>query len=188
MIFFIFSLIASFAGTLFSGILFPVSLNIKLSVGSSLSGIISFWPFIVVLVIVLLAILWYQTIRNVRNNKTRTSSRVRQSGLSVTFLGALTVVVVLLMAAPYYLRLTDKQEQNATTAENQVELFIKVQGMDCGGCEQLINRRVSQLAGVDSVSASHVREEVYVMYDRSKVNLDEISMTIEESGYTVVFE
>jgi copper chaperone CopZ len=185
MIFFFFSLIASFAGSISSGDLFPVSFNLNLSVENSLSGIISFWPFIVALVIVLLAILWFQTIRNIRNNKNRTIQS-RQRGQSVGFLAVLTVVVLILSAAPYFLRSMENNDEKGIAAENKIELFVKVQGMDCNGCEQLINRRVGQLAGVDSVSASHTREEVFVIYDRTKTTLDQISYTIEEAGYIVV--
>jgi copper chaperone CopZ len=187
MIFFIFSLIASFAGSLKSGNLFPVSFNFTLSVGNSLSGLISFWPFIIVLLLFLLAILWFQTIRNIRTNKTRTS-RKQQRGQSVIFLSVLTVAILLLVAAPYYLRTLNSQDTNTTRSEDQIELVLRVHGMDCSGCEQLVNRRVGQLAGVDSVRASHTREEVFVLYDRSRVSLGEIANSIEEAGYTVVME
>jgi mercuric ion transport protein len=186
MIFFFFSLFASLLGGLKSGLL-PFSFTINLAVDHPLSGIISFWPFIVILMIVLLAILWYQSFRNMRNNKQRTYLKTRRKW--VAFPAIITVAMIILIASPYIVnQFIDQTSQQPVNTEHQTETSLTVHGMTCTGCEQLINKRIGGLAGVDSVNASHTLQQVFVIYDNSKVSLKEISQNIEQAGYTVVFE
>ena len=62
---------------------------------------------------------------------------------------------------------------------------ITVTGMTCGGCESAVKRAVGQLAGVESVSASHAANLVDVTFDPDKVNRGTIRERIETLGYTV---
>ncbi len=149
---------------------------------------LSFWPFIVVLVLLLMAILWYQTIKNIRRNKTQSASRRRNPGQSIVFLGFVTVFVIVLIAAPYYFDNMSSKNDSVILEENRVELLLQVEGMDCTGCEGLINRKVAELEGIESVAASHTLHQVAVVYDKSKVSLEMIAQTIEKSGYTVILQ
>ena len=64
-------------------------------------------------------------------------------------------------------------------------ISIKVSGMKCGGCENTVSAKLSGLAGVLSVKASHQDKRVEVEYDPSIVDLDEIEEAISEAGFTV---
>lgn len=188
MIFFFFSFFASIIGVIKAkGSILSHIPFVSLSANSPFSGIISFWPFIVVLVLLLLAVLWYQTIKGIRKRK---AGRRQPAAQNTFFLGIITVLVLALLAAPWYLETFSDGEAatSQVTEENRVETLLTVHGMDCGGCESLVNKRVSSLEGVETVEASHTRQEVMVVYDKSRVTLATIAQTIEDSGYTVVME
>lgn len=191
MIFFFFSVLGSLFGGLTAGRFFGFSLQVNLSVDSPFSGIVAFWPFIVVLVLLLLVVLWYQNIKNIRRRRTQAGNRKRPGTPAIVLMGIVTVLVLVLLAAPYYLEtFADKYngQPEATPSESRVEMVLTVHGMDCGGCESLVNRRVAALEGVESVVASHMAEEVALVYDKNQISLDVIAQTIEDSGYTVVLE
>ncbi|MBW6478954.1 MAG: cation transporter [Bacteroidales bacterium] len=191
MIFFAFSFLASVFGGLSARHSLDFSFQVTLSVDSFFSGIIAFWPFIVALVLLLLVILWYQSIKNMQRSRKRGIGRPRQGTQSVVFLGIVTVFVVILLAAPYYLESLDDNDKDTTEQidpENRVELTITVHGMTCEGCESLIQRKVGELDGVENVTASHVGETVNVVYDKGKLTESVIAQTIENTGYTVVYE
>lgn len=65
------------------------------------------------------------------------------------------------------------------------ELNLQVEGMDCGGCEDSIKKAVSQVQGVESVSASHQSGQVQVVFAGQA---DEVGVrsAIEDAGYEVV--
>lgn len=190
MIFFFFSFLATLLGGISAGSMFSFPFSMNVSVNNPFSGIIAFWPFIIVLVLILLAILWYQTIKNMRRNKSQVGRKGRQGLQSTVFLGVVTVLIVILMAAPYVIESFENtaNETAITDPDNQVEMILTVHGMDCTGCEGLVTRNVGALEGVQSVSASHTQQEVVVVYDKSKVSVGLIAQAIEDSGYTVVLE
>ncbi|TPQ28911.1 heavy-metal-associated domain-containing protein [Methylomonas sp. EFPC3] len=62
---------------------------------------------------------------------------------------------------------------------------LTVTGMKCGGCENSIVSKVSALAGVKSVKASHLDKQVGVEFDPAQISLDEIEDTIVDAGFKV---
>jgi copper chaperone len=65
------------------------------------------------------------------------------------------------------------------------KIQLTVTGMTCGGCENAVTRAVSQLAGVERVTASHTANQVEVTFDEHQVNAGMIRERIETLGYTV---
>lgn len=151
--------------------------------------IITFWPFVVVLVLLLLAVLWYQNIKTMR--KGRETGRRRPAGLNpIVFLGIVTVFAVILLALPLYLNTLEEKMGKDPQAieiapENRMETIFMVEGMTCTGCENAIIKRVSGLEGVKTVDADHVKMQTQVVYDKSKVSEDKIVEAIVDAGYTV---
>lgn len=191
MIFFAFSFLASLFGGLSAQKSLDYSFQLNLSMDSFFSRIIAFWPFIIALVLLLLVILWYQNIKNMQRSKKRGVGRPRQGTQSLVFLGIVTVFVVIMLAAPYYLESLDDNEKNATEQidpQNRTELVLTVHGMTCGGCEALIQRKVGELDGIENVTAYNLQEEVYIVYNKSKLTESVIAETIEKAGYSVVYE
>jgi mercuric ion transport protein len=190
MIFFFFSFLASLVGGISAGNLFNISLGIQLSIDNPFAGIITFWPFIVALLVLLLSILWYQALKNMKRNKAQVGRKHRFGAQSTVYMSIVTVFVLILIATPYLISRFGQEYVNSANAdsENRVETVITVHGMDCTGCEGLVNKNVAKIDGVETVTASFQREEVLVVYDKSKASLKQIAEAIENSGYTVVME
>jgi copper chaperone len=64
-------------------------------------------------------------------------------------------------------------------------LILTVEGMDCSGCEQRIQRVVGRLEGVQRVTADHQRGQVQVVLDPATVAPTEVRAAIQQAGYTV---
>lgn len=62
---------------------------------------------------------------------------------------------------------------------------LNVIGMKCGGCEANVADKLRAIDGVVSVNASSKDNEVNVEFDAEKTNLDVITDTIVDAGFTV---
>ncbi|RMF06107.1 copper chaperone [Candidatus Woesearchaeota archaeon] len=63
------------------------------------------------------------------------------------------------------------------------EVEIKVEGMHCKSCEELVKEAVSELKGVKKVEASASEGVVRVAYDDSEVSEGDIRKAIKSEGY-----
>ena len=103
---------------------------------------------------------------------------------SKTFLGIITVFVILMLAFPYYnssLFVSDSNiskftETNLTTANLQFE------GMTCKGCESGI-ANYAKAAGAKSVESNYITGNTVIKYNKTKTNIDSIVAGIELLGY-----
>ncbi len=64
-------------------------------------------------------------------------------------------------------------------------LQLTVRGMTCGGCENAVKRALSQIEGIEDVSASHSANLVGIRYDTDKVTRAMVQERIETLGYEV---
>lgn len=78
-----------------------------------------------------------------------------------------------------------KQAPKESAAPVWVENTLKVEGMHCDNCEASIAKGVTELAGIDSISANHEDSTAYVRFDSNKTSLDQISKAIESRGFVV---
>ena len=80
-----------------------------------------------------------------------------------------------------------KQHSGGTenTPAEMVEVNLKIEGMTCDECEASIHKGVTELAGIDSISANHEDSTAFVRFDSTKTNLKEISEAIALRGYEV---
>ncbi|HFD12684.1 MAG TPA: heavy metal transport/detoxification protein [Crenotrichaceae bacterium] len=62
---------------------------------------------------------------------------------------------------------------------------LKITGMQCGGCETIIETAVSQLQGIEKVDADYPHGTVDVSFDADTISLSKIKKTIEQSGYSI---
>ncbi len=65
------------------------------------------------------------------------------------------------------------------------ELNLQVDGMDCGGCEQSIQKAVQQIAGVEGVTADHQSGRVQVIF-AAEPDEPAVRSAIEDAGFDVV--
>ena len=64
--------------------------------------------------------------------------------------------------------------------------ILNVNGMNCAHCEKAVRDAVLELDGISEVTASAPEKKVTVIFDETKVTLDEIAAAIEEEGFEVV--
>jgi copper chaperone CopZ len=62
---------------------------------------------------------------------------------------------------------------------------IKTKGMHCRSCELLIKEEIEELDGIKKVDASYESGVIFVEFDSSKVNLDEIIDCIKQEKYII---
>ncbi|HLR77106.1 MAG TPA: heavy-metal-associated domain-containing protein [Balneolaceae bacterium] len=60
---------------------------------------------------------------------------------------------------------------------------IKISGMSCSGCAEMVAENLSQLDGVQNVNVVLDDNAAAVKYDPQKVNLNHFKETIELTGY-----
>lgn len=65
---------------------------------------------------------------------------------------------------------------------NIIEKKIKVKGMHCNSCINLIESKVKSLAGIEEVKVSLADDEVSVKFNQNKLNLDKIKSEINNAG------
>lgn len=64
-------------------------------------------------------------------------------------------------------------------------ISLAVGGMKCGGCENNIKMRLSDLEGVEQVQASHSAKQVDVVFDPTKLSIEDIEDAIEAAGFSL---
>jgi copper chaperone CopZ len=62
---------------------------------------------------------------------------------------------------------------------------LAVTGMKCGGCEATVTEKLTGLAGVLVVQASHAENTIEVEYDAAVIEEDDLIECIEAAGFTV---
>lgn len=65
------------------------------------------------------------------------------------------------------------------------EIKLNVEGMTCGGCENRIKNALSEIEGVESVTANHETKEVTITLN-AEVEEDTLKETITDLGFEVV--
>ena len=155
-----------------------------------ITSILNYWPFIIGLVLVLLAFLWYQQIRTWQKRSKQPGRSHSGRPNQVVFLSLITVFAALMLIAPTFLKKLDTtNEKNKTemiAPENRTEISLQVEGMTCTGCENAVITRVGSIEGVETVTASHTAKTATVVYDKTKTSPEAIAQTIEDAGYKVV--
>ncbi|WGI24570.1 heavy metal translocating P-type ATPase [Halomonas alkaliantarctica] len=82
-----------------------------------------------------------------------------------------------------------KTTQHPTPQATNTPITLRVQGMDCGGCERKVEAALTRLSHVEEVSASSVTGSVRLTAPMGKVlPHSEIESTITALGYQVVDE
>jgi copper chaperone CopZ len=79
---------------------------------------------------------------------------------------------------------TSKSSKAVMKMEPSV-IEVSIGGMSCTGCEQTIQIRVGELAGIKSVKASYVVGNAIIEFFPDKVDSSKIRQAITGSGYSV---
>ncbi len=62
---------------------------------------------------------------------------------------------------------------------------LKIQGMMCGGCENAVRTKLSQVNEVENVEVDHTTGTA-VINSSSELDRDELVRAVEQSGYKVL--
>ncbi|RMG43515.1 MAG: heavy-metal-associated domain-containing protein [Acidobacteria bacterium] len=99
----------------------------------------------------------------------------------------LVLAGLLLMAAGWLAgRAGDSGSQPAAAAAEQV--FFRVPGLNCTGCEREVRQGLAQLDGVIDVEASFRARTALVTYDPRRIRPEAIARAISRLGYDAVEE
>ena len=66
------------------------------------------------------------------------------------------------------------------------EVSLPIQGMHCAACAKAIERAVSKLNGINTVTVNFASEKAYIKYNPVSVKLSEIKQAIAKAGYTAL--
>jgi sulfite exporter TauE/SafE/copper chaperone CopZ len=65
----------------------------------------------------------------------------------------------------------------------EVKKIFKAKGMTCNNCERIIAKQVKKIEGVKKIDIDYATEEVQIIFDDNKTNLDSIKKAIDSKGY-----
>ncbi|MBZ9730129.1 mercuric transport protein MerTP [Salegentibacter sp. JZCK2] len=167
--------------------------NIQVAGTGSLTGNFSWlepfrWPLVVVSILAL-GLAWYLKIKPTKSEDCGCDTESPTSFFqSKTFLGGVTVFVILSLSFPYYSEafypsnekeIVFVQEQNIQTVE------YLVSGMTCAGCEGHVKSEVNKLNGIVSCQVSYEEGNTIVKFDSTLTNVGDVKIAIERTGYKV---
>lgn len=64
--------------------------------------------------------------------------------------------------------------------------LVAVEGMACGGCARGLEKRLSQLEGVNSVGVHHLTASMLVDWDEARTSIAKIASVVSSAGYALV--
>jgi copper chaperone len=79
---------------------------------------------------------------------------------------------------------TNKSSEAGRKAASSL-IEVSIGGMSCTDCEQTIQKRVGELAGIQSIKASYVTGSAVIEFSPDKVDTAKIRQAITGSGYSV---
>jgi len=62
---------------------------------------------------------------------------------------------------------------------------LKIQGMHCTGCEQVIEDAVLSLPGIIKIKVSYIEKEASIEFDDQLLQIQKIQQLIEDKGYSI---
>lgn len=83
---------------------------------------------------------------------------------------------------------TTKDNPEASTGIAALKTIeLRVTGMTCEGCEHSVETALTDVQGVVSAKASHLKEITVISYDTTKVKPELLAETINNLGYHVEY-
>lgn len=63
------------------------------------------------------------------------------------------------------------------------ETNLKIEGMHCAGCSTRLEKVLNNLEGVETAKVSLEEKKATIKYDETKISLESIKETIEDTGF-----
>ncbi|AZJ36666.1 mercuric transport protein MerTP [Tenacibaculum singaporense] len=158
-------------------------------IASVFSWIEPFRLYLIGLTILVLGFAWYQKLRHRKeiDCECETDEKPKFTQ-SKTFLGAVTVFAIMMLAFPYYsgtFYSTTKKQIIIVDKLDIKRTEFKISGMTCSSCEEHINYEVNKLNGIINSKASYENENAIIEFDKTKTNETEIERVINSTSYKV---
>ncbi len=164
-------------------------------IASTFSWIEPFRPYLIGLTILVLGYAWVQKLTPIPIGKRKQDIDCDCEGKKPTFMNSnkflliITIFVGFMLAFPYYAQIfytNTKKEVVYVEQSNVHEIYYKIEGMTCLGCEAHIENEVYQLEGIIEVKANHDKANTMIKYDKTKVTSEEIEEAILKTGYKII--
>lgn len=148
-------------------------------------------PYLIGISTIALAYAWYLKLKPVKVNQADCCASPGKKSFfqSKSFLGLVTIFAIAAMTFPLYVnKLVAKSPvvpvgDSAGTSKQQA--IFSVSGMDCEGCESIINKRLSSLKGVFAFETSYDAASSAVIFDSLHIKAVDIGEAIKEAGFEV---
>lgn len=66
------------------------------------------------------------------------------------------------------------------------KMTLGVNGMKCGGCENVLKGALEACAGVAAARPSHKDKSVEVEFDPARLNVEEMKQAVVKAGFSVI--
>lgn len=147
-------------------------------------------PYFLVATLLILGLAWYRKLKPKKGVACDCGTGNKTAFWQTkTFLGILSVLVVLFLSFPIYsgVFFTGSEKRAMAKKQSQVRnVEFTVSGMTCAGCELQVKRRIDKLEGIAGSTVSYEKRKAAVQFDNTRMNTDKIAKAINSTGYTVV--
>ena len=72
----------------------------------------------------------------------------------------------------------------ARPAETTERVRLDVDGMTCASCAARVEKKLSRVEGVEESSVNYATEEATVVYDPTRVEVDDLLEAVSAAGYS----
>ncbi|MDH7603693.1 MAG: mercuric transport protein MerTP [Melioribacter sp.] len=165
------------------------------SIVSTFSFLEPFRPYFIAITILILGFAFYNAYKPKKKNDIDCACEDETSDKKVSFINSkkflwiITAVSTLLITFPYYSKAlfpSGKGNVSIVQSNNIVKAKLTIEGMSCISCEKSVDYALKSEIGVISATSSYKTGIVYVEYDNTKVNLEQLKNAVEEKvGYKV---
>lgn len=155
--------------------------------GASVSWLSPLRPYLIAMAILSLGFAWYRKLGEEEECHCAEDGKTKFFQ-SKSFLGAITLIVILMAAFPWYSSIfygTAERRPIAYKTENLNTAEFKISGMTCAGCAKRVKRDIENLAGIIAADVSFENKNAVVSFDRSLAETPQIRKVIEFAGYSV---
>lgn len=159
-------------------------------IGSNLSWIEPFRPYLIGLAVIAIAYAWYTNLKPKTEDDCGCAVEKPKWYQTKLFLIGMTVFAAISISFPYYSGIffnsnspIEIQANDSTVIE---KVILSIDGMTCEGCEHYVIATANNLNGVLKSDASYEKGEARIKFDKSSVTPEEIGEAIEEAtGYRI---
>lgn len=166
-----------------------------LSLLAGASGLVSIFSWLepfryyfIGLTIIVLSFAWFIKLKKQNNADCGCDDRPRFTQTK-TFLGVITILVLLLLSFPYYANLfyknVGKKELTNVDKSKLKSIEFKINGMTCDACTSHIKNKINELNGIYESSVSYENGNAFVLFDKEQTTIKELERMINSTGYNV---